>query len=225
MATGLTTPDDSQSIYKQLENYSWDSDREFQGGLSAILGPNPSPSQLQDLTLRAQCFYLSRKKGISIDFDGYKAYISLKEPAALNTSSPASTSTSLLTTAQQQQEEATTSPQSSSFTSKMAVNNTPTDPSHCLSAATAAGPQDAGAPYPASFAEIVALIQSGAEIPGIRHIPLKVIGYENSKPSVLPKRRKPWEKDVPEEVIQGRGPRTFGDERDVVIEQEYPEGV
>ncbi|KAI6716755.1 hypothetical protein JHW43_000707 [Diplocarpon mali] len=225
MATESTTAADSQSIYEQLENYSWDSDREFQGGLSAILGPNPSPSQLQDLTLRAQCFYLSRKKGIPIDFDEYKAYLSLKEPAALKPPASASTSTSILTTTQRLQEEAATNPHSSSSISKMAVTSTPTDPSQCSSAATAAGPQDAGAPYPASFAEIVALIQSGAEIPGIRHIPLKVIGYENSKPSVLPKRRKPWEKDVPEEIIQGRGPRTFGDERDVLTEQEYPEGV
>lgn len=50
----------SQNIYAQVDGYQWDSDREFQGGLSAILGANPSPDQAVELALRARCFYFTR---------------------------------------------------------------------------------------------------------------------------------------------------------------------
>ena len=48
------------SIFQDLTDYPWDSDPEFQSGLRAILGPDPSPSQAEHLTLRARCFYYSR---------------------------------------------------------------------------------------------------------------------------------------------------------------------
>ena len=47
-------------LFQQLEQYPWDSDEEFQSGLRAILGPNPSSTQAEQLTLRARCFYYSR---------------------------------------------------------------------------------------------------------------------------------------------------------------------
>lgn len=107
----------------------------------------------------------------------------------------------------------------------MSITTTPTNASafNSPSAATGSGPQNDGAPYPTSFAQIVALIQSGAPIPGIKEYNSEPLGWEHAKPAVLPKRRKPWEKDVPEEIIQGKGPGIFGDERDRVIEQEYPD--
>lgn len=40
---------------------------------------------------------------------------------------------------------------------------------------------------------------------------------------VLPKRRKPWEKDVPQDQIDGKIGGVFGDERDNIIRQELPE--
>jgi hypothetical protein len=79
------------------------------------------------------------------------------------------------------------------------------------------------APYPSTFAEIVHLITTGAPIPGIKEIPKTVLPFELSSKPVLPKRRKPWEKDVPEEIIQGHGPGLFGDRRDEIIVQELPE--
>ena len=54
---GSSTQD---SVFQQLEQYPWASDLEFQGGLQAILGPNPAPEQAEQLTLRARCFYFSR---------------------------------------------------------------------------------------------------------------------------------------------------------------------
>ena len=46
--------------FQQLEDYAWDSDPEYQSGLQAILGPNPSVEQAEHLTLRSRCFYFAR---------------------------------------------------------------------------------------------------------------------------------------------------------------------
>lgn len=46
--------------FEQLDNYAWNSDPEFQSGLQAILGSNPSTEQAEHLTLRARCFYFAR---------------------------------------------------------------------------------------------------------------------------------------------------------------------
>ncbi|KAB8301212.1 hypothetical protein EYC80_003101 [Monilinia laxa] len=180
------------NIYKDLESYPWSTDNEFQGGLSAILGNASSPDQIRELTLRAQCFYLSRKKNVVIDFDGYKAYL-------------------------------TTQSSDPSMTTALPLNNTPSSnaPLHHendLPPASTTTDQTT-ALYPPSFAEIVAMIQAGTPIPGIRDIPDTVLTDQGTKP-VARKRRKPWENDVDEETIQGGG--TFGDHRDIIIQQEYP---
>ncbi|KAF2397085.1 hypothetical protein EJ06DRAFT_533276 [Trichodelitschia bisporula] len=64
----------AEDVFAQVEQYPWDVDEEFHGGLSAILGPDPTPDQASALTLRARCFYYSRKFNTSVDFDGYKAW-------------------------------------------------------------------------------------------------------------------------------------------------------
>ncbi|TVY90665.1 hypothetical protein LAWI1_G001411 [Lachnellula willkommii] len=150
---------DNTDIFRQLETYPWDKDKEFQGGLSAILGPNPSPSQLEDLTLRAQCFYLSRKKSTPIDFDAYKTYLSTKQPPT-QTTQP-TTSENL--------------PPSS--TEDMSITKTP--PSQ----------PNGDAPYPPTFKQIVELIQSGAPIPGIMDIPDTVLTGQGSTPQAPKRRK------------------------------------
>ncbi|KAI9647224.1 hypothetical protein NHQ30_003607 [Ciborinia camelliae] len=202
--TATETSEQSQTsdinIYKDLESYPWGTDNEFQGGLSAILGKTSSPDQIRELTLRAQCFYLSRKNKVDINFDGYKAYLSAQSSA------PSSTEAS---TANVAPSNSTPSP------------NVPLHHENDLPPASTAVDQKT-APYPPSFVEIVALIKAGAPIPGIRDIPDTVLTDQGTKP-VARKRRKPWEKDVDEETIQGGG--TFGDHRDDIIQQEYPTDV
>lgn len=171
-----------------------------QGGLSAILGPNPSPSQLEDLTLRAQCFYLSRKKSTPIDFDAYKIYLSTKQPPTPSSipEQPPIQTTQPITTSK-------TLPPSP--TEDMSITKTPP------------AQPNGDAPYPPTFKQIVELIQSGAPIPGIMDIPDTVLTGQGSTPQA-PKRRKPWEKEESEDVVGG----TFGDARDEApIEQELPE--
>ena len=48
-------------LFRNLEQYPWDSDKEFRNGLSAILGQNSTLEQVQYLTLKARCFYYSRQ--------------------------------------------------------------------------------------------------------------------------------------------------------------------
>ncbi|KAF4631786.1 hypothetical protein G7Y89_g6343 [Cudoniella acicularis] len=241
MATEPSLTTDNVEIFKQLEKYSWDKDKEFQGGLSAILGPNPSPSQIEDLTLRAQCFYLSRKRSIPINFDDYKAYLQNKssstlpnheqEPQQISSTSP------LLPPPNPSSEPA------SEPIPEPASDLQPNHPHHeadpqlnhpyreadfppaTMSVGSTSAPQaEKQAPYPPTFAEIIELITSGAPIPGIMEIPDTVLTSQATAPKAT-KRRKPWEKDIPEEIIiNGTGEGTFGDvRRDEVIVQELPE--
>lgn len=48
------------SLFRQIDDYHWASDGEFQAGLHSILGSDPSPEQAAYLTLRARCFYFAR---------------------------------------------------------------------------------------------------------------------------------------------------------------------
>ncbi|KAH8657072.1 hypothetical protein BGZ60DRAFT_384263 [Tricladium varicosporioides] len=232
MATQPSTSTNEIGIFQQLEDYNWDKDKEFQGGLSAILGPNPSPSQIEDLTIRAQCFYLSRKKKVPIDFDSYKTYLQSKpkphvsstlleqqHPVFAVNSTPSSSNPTTTTQISASASTSTAHPtHESDLPPATSITNSP-------SPATPATPQanSGQAPYPPTFAQIIELITSGAPIPGIIDIP-DIVKPELASVSKLPKRRKPWEKDVPEEVIQATtGEGLFGDARDRYIAQEFPE--
>jgi hypothetical protein len=182
-----------------------------QGGLSAILGSTTDPSQIQELTLRAQVFYLSRKKSIPIDFDAYKTYLSsksLQNPPFISNSTSISSEAPLPPPHQVQPSEP------------------PSSTTQANESSTAPSEKPLQAPYPPTFAEIVQLITTGAPIPGIKDIPPTLLTDKATKP-MASKRRKPWETDVPEEVIEGKeGGKvegTFGDRRDDVIVQELPE--
>lgn len=92
-------------------------------------------------------------------------------------------------------------------------------PQAALDQATAAAPSqatDANPSYPTSFADIVALINSGAPIPGIMEIPDTVLADKATQP-VASKRRKPWEKEEEPKIAEGEG--TFGNARDTIIPQ------
>jgi hypothetical protein len=211
---------DSQ-LFQKLEEYPWDKDSEFQvrnhvsgterytdmhqGGLMAILGDSSSPLQIQQLTLRARCFYYSRKNSQPIDFDAYKSWRASQadlpsldtHPRLKQASQPSQPPPHKLF------------PASSTYEIPPAEVTTPE--------ATEAGPDgEPEAPYPQTFSQIVALITSGAPIPGIKEIPSTVLADKATIPQAT-KRRKPWEKDeVVAEAVQG----TFGDKRDDVIVQE-----
>ncbi|TQS38008.1 hypothetical protein Golomagni_01496 [Golovinomyces magnicellulatus] len=167
MATDPHTVSEEIDLYRQLDEYQWDQDKEFQGGLSAILGPNPIPSQIFDLTLRAQCFYFSRKTTTPISFEGYKSYLLKKE-----ISHPVSEITE-------------------ERLSKSPLDQTSADVQPGISSSRTESNRTA--PYPSSFAHIIELITSNAPIPGIYDIPPTIVPDQASI-ATAPKRRKPWDK-------------------------------
>lgn len=71
----LANGQSQQELYLQLDEYDWDHDAEFQGGLKAILGSASSPEQVEHLTTRAKCFYYTRKAGTRVDFEGYQNHL------------------------------------------------------------------------------------------------------------------------------------------------------
>lgn len=70
---------------------------------------------------------------------------------------------------------------------------------------------------PTSFADIVALIQEGKPIPGIKDIPSTVLADKATQPTAS-RRKKPWEKDDEPLVTENEG--TFGNDRDRAIQQD-----
>lgn len=59
MATPHAT-EDPVILFQQLDDYGWDNDNEFQGGLRAILNSAATPDQINHLTSRAKCYYFAR---------------------------------------------------------------------------------------------------------------------------------------------------------------------
>ncbi|KAK3169938.1 hypothetical protein OEA41_009322 [Lepraria neglecta] len=171
------------ALYEQLEAYPWDSDPEFQSGLQAILGQDPSPDQAQHLTLRARCFYFSRKNNIPVDFNAYQTWRSQRANSSLpnGTSSTAPISNS-------------TAPSIVSSGSGQAARN------ETNATTTSSEPP---APYPTSFSQIVELITNGQPIPGIQEVPDTVLEGQASQATTT-KRKKPWEADDAEGAETGR---------------------
>ncbi|GAA5822076.1 hypothetical protein JCM3770_007009 [Rhodotorula araucariae] len=75
--------------------------------------------------------------------------------------------------------------------------------------------ESANPPYPPSFAELAALIASGAPIPGVRDIPDELAPEPASEPKA-PARRKPWEADgpAPSVALEGERSRLDGEGED-----------
>ncbi|OCK84578.1 hypothetical protein K432DRAFT_276640, partial [Lepidopterella palustris CBS 459.81] len=179
-------------IHDAVDRYPWDSDEEFQAGLTAIIGQNSSPELAAELTLRARVFYYSRqaesfsgiapntlgeKFNTAVDFDAYKAYHTHHEshfPPA-SASIPVTTNGII----------------SSSTATAFATAEPSILPPPPAGVAASSEPP---APYPTSFAHIVELITTGKPIPGIKEIPNTILGGQGTEPT-KPRRKKPWEKE------------------------------
>ncbi|PGH23119.1 hypothetical protein AJ80_02747 [Polytolypa hystricis UAMH7299] len=182
------------SPYESLHTYPFSQDAEFKLGLAAILRQQQQPSQtpisdedvqkrldsadaassgvVDELVLRAKCFYYSKKHSISppLTPQSYKTYISWLSP---------STTTTTTTPPQPSPQ-----PQQSQQQQQQPPPDTDPEPA-----------------YPSSFAHIVSLITSGQPIPGIQEIPDTLLTGKD-QPSAASRRKKPWEKDESEIEIQ-----------------------
>ncbi|KAL8944960.1 MAG: hypothetical protein Q9216_000121 [Gyalolechia sp. 2 TL-2023] len=171
-------------IYRQLESYPFTTDPEFQSGLSTIISSTPTQDP-ELLSLRARCFYFSRKQNVPIDFNSYISWRSTQDlPPVTATSDPI---------------------REESVTSKGQANGTP--PETDSNASPSEQPGQPSAPYPPSFSQIVELITKGEPIPGIKEVPATLLTGQESAPTTA-KRKKPWEKDegvqeMQESVLNG----------------------
>jgi len=192
---GVNTADSSdtrqfqnQNIYKDLERYPWSQDSTFLAGLASILSSQPTDTdiaQLELLALQVRCFYYNRQNNVSADPTAYEAWRGEQDPLNLSellpgqhTQSPVAPSNGNLPIISQSETNVTAS-------TGMGEHSDPGTPASTTE-------ED---PQPASFADIVALIQSGQPIPGIRDIPDTVLTGQGSESTQAP-RRKPWEQSA-----------------------------
>ena len=116
---------------------------------------------MENLTIRARCFYLSRKLSTPINFDDYKAYLSSK-------SIPSTASDMAL---------------SSNELASSTANEAVAAPDQPLQDETTAAPNDPqAAPYPQTFKEIVEMIKSGVPLPGCVDIEPTLLTSQATQP-------------------------------------------
>lgn len=169
------------SIFQQLESYPFNTEPEFQSGLSTILSSSTStPQDPELLILRARCFYFSRKHNVPIDFNSYLSWRAAQDLPAVTTISR-------------------DSPPSKAQTNGTAAGKETNEQSTTVGKAREQPP----APYPTSFSQIVDLITKGEPIPGIKEVPDTLLTGQQSAPTAA-KRKKPWENDEVASEAQGR---------------------
>ncbi|OWZ80831.1 hypothetical protein C366_00660 [Cryptococcus neoformans Tu401-1] len=82
-----------QSVFEEFESYPFNNDPEFRAGLptviSAIRGKKLHPSSIDEMLSRAQWFYFTRKKNISLPWESYARHSQMYQRAA-NTNSSSS---------------------------------------------------------------------------------------------------------------------------------------
>ncbi|KAE9963946.1 hypothetical protein BLS_003102 [Venturia inaequalis] len=180
----MAEPALDRSVYEELDQYPWDEDTEFQGGLTAILGNDPPPEQASELTLRARCFYYQRKFNKTVDFDAYKSHLRAQQQSQV-ASAPASDLTPSRPAATASRSNPFPEPTSLPAWTALAA----TDPPPVTASQVPEGPK-------LNYQEIVDLIQSGKPIPGIKDIPDTVLAGQGTS-ATQSRRAKPWEKEGP----------------------------
>ncbi|KAJ8659745.1 hypothetical protein O0I10_004338 [Lichtheimia ornata] len=148
------------TVYEAFTKYDFDSDQQFQSGMSSILKQADANPETREQTLeRAKWFYYN-KFIQAFDFEGYQKWKS--------------------------QGDDDTSP-------KEEIQQQQTDENNEKD--TKEENDDEDKPPKFTFQELVEMIESGKEVPGIRQIPNKLNDGTPSEPK-MPVRRKPWEKAV-----------------------------
>ena len=196
----------ADSFLQEFEKYPWDTDAEFQAGLTAILGPDPSaanPSQIKDLMLRARCFYYTRKFNVPVDFTAYSQWRSEQPSFSLSALEPSPSSlhermpSSEPVTPERRgiSAETLSAKESGGYSERVAKPRFAGFPGISESGAILE-PQPGHPPVPkysASFQEVVETIQQGKPLPGIEHIPDTVLRGHGSK-CTMERPLKPWER-------------------------------
>lgn len=180
--------------YEAIERYAWAQDVEFQTGLASILATS-SGVEAEDLTLRARCFYYSRKTSVAVNYTSYKKWRTRQLPPTVTASSPTLPPVSTTPSA--------SSPSRSHVATKSA---SPAEASMDHTKDTSSSETSARPDYPTSFDDIVELIKTGKPIPGIKDIPNTILAGQGTQ-AKQGRRLKPWEKQHHPLDEGHRGPR------------------
>ena len=167
-------------LFQKLERYPWDSDEEFQSGLSAILGQNPTLEQAQYLTLKARCFYYSRQGHLLFAAVFESDWRSRKYDTLVDFAAYQSWRSKNLSLHGE--------PQSGSLQGQPNSGSARTEGV----GSSSMGAPEPSPPYPMTFNHIVELITNGEPVPGIKSISDKVLEGQASE-STKVRRKKPWE--------------------------------
>ncbi|CDS13089.1 hypothetical protein LRAMOSA05273 [Lichtheimia ramosa] len=155
MSAASTETSNDTTVYEAFSKYDFDSDQQFQSGMSSILKQADANPETREQTLeRAKWFYYN-KFIQAFDYEEYQKWKSQDD------------NTSAKEQVQQQESE----------------DNKEKDTKEN---------DDDDKPPKFTFQELVEMIESGKEIPGIRQIPNKLNEGTPSEPK-MPVRRKPWE--------------------------------
>ena len=73
------TPTPNVDLFREINEYEWSSDAEFQSGLQAILDPSASADEIRRVALEAQCFYFSRSASQSFFYKSAKVWTGCTE--------------------------------------------------------------------------------------------------------------------------------------------------
>ncbi|AAW41397.1 expressed protein [Cryptococcus deneoformans JEC21] len=92
--SGLSQSRSNQSVFEEFESYPFNNDPEFRAGLptviSAIRGKKLHPSSIDEMLSRAQWFYFTRKKNISLPWESYARHSQMYQCGANTNSSGSS---------------------------------------------------------------------------------------------------------------------------------------
>ncbi|KAI9495507.1 hypothetical protein BDB00DRAFT_236117 [Zychaea mexicana] len=152
--------------FQAFRVYDFDNDEKFQSGMASILKrAEDDPSSQNDVVERAKWFYYT-KFIKSFDLDEYRGWNSNDD-----TGSSSDKKDGIAATATETEESKETNDSRDSESEKK---------------------EDGDKPPRFTFQELVEMIETGQEIPGIRQIPNKINEGTPSEPK-LSVRRKPWE--------------------------------
>ncbi|RLV96164.1 hypothetical protein JA1_000306 [Spathaspora sp. JA1] len=170
-----------EEVYKQYLNYDWDSFEEFQQGLSEILEnhletlkeTNPNITSIPELDLQqlknqAKVFFFCNKTGEILNLEDFEQWKLHNEDKYIKSNQ-----------IEQEPEEKVEQDTTSTTTIEQPPN--------------AKENQDSTTPYTSNYQNLVELIMSGKEVPGIKQIPDTVFSGQGSTASET-QRLKPWER-------------------------------
>jgi len=193
-----------QDVYIDFLNYDWDSFTEYRQGLDQILQNYLHTLQESDANVReipladrqqlinqAQSFFYCNHTGNIIELDSYMQWKAVNGDKYLKNKNITEVTDATPASAPAPAEQAPSPPPQSTAEAAPPQSTAEAAPNTPLSHHEP--PLPSQPPYSSNYQELVELILSGKQVPGIKQIPDTVLPEQESKPTAA-RRAKPWEK-------------------------------